>query len=186
MKTIGKKVSLLVLSVALVFISCSKDDDPKEEQKASILGTWIGKSAELKSINEADPASFFEELRETLINSGISGDEVETLVKGIEESLATGFSETFQKTSITFKDGGTFETTDGQNNDTGTWEFDENEEEIVLDKGTEKEFLLSKVSLTSSKLEGMVESKEFVDVESDGSEEELTITYTLNYDRSSN
>ena len=185
-KTLKNLLLLIVAFAILTFVSCAEDDDgPDGEISGTLIGTWTGGSATVNSflVNGEDISSFIEDFIQLLIDSGLSQEEANVFAEEFENGFAEGFTEIFEGT-FTFNEDGTYSVTDSEGSDSGTWELANDDQTVVIDRGTEDEIELEIVSLTESRFEGLiVEFIEDGDLDGDGIDDTIALSVSIVFTR---
>jgi len=171
---------LALFSSMLVLFSCSEDEPSGGEISGTLVGTWTDGTATINSftINGEEISNFLETLKQLLIGFGTSEEQAEVFISELEGELKEEFTETFEG-SIEFKDDGTYVATDSEGADIGTWELIDDNQSILFDKGTDDELTVRIVSLTESRLEGLIEEVETEDIDDDGDSDTISVSVTI-------
>ncbi len=173
------------ISMLALMTSCSEDEDEiPGDVSGSIVGTWTGGTATLNSftVNGEDFSVYIEALIQELIDAGFPVEDAEAFFDDFEEAFVQGATETFDGT-LTFNADGTYESTDSEGTDTGTWELIKNDESILIDKGTDEELEIQIISLSDSRFEGLIEDEEVDDFDDDGVDDTFAISVSITLTR---
>ncbi|GEM_PF-1992695 len=179
-----KLFSLCAVALMLLFTGCGDDDSAPDGVAGTIVGTWTGASATFDSflIDGQDVSALIEELRQVLIDLGGSEAEADEFAQEFEDSLTEALTESFEGT-FTFKADGTYEVSDDQGTDSGTWEVTNNDQALLFDRGTTDELEIEIVSYSDTRFEGLVDIEEQDDIDDDGSANTIAATLRIVFTR---
>lgn len=158
---------LLIVSGALVFVSCSNNDEDGDPQ-SPIVGTWTYESADISITIEGQ--DFLDYLIEAF---GLTQAQAEEFEADFEDTMND-----FDGMSWSFTKDGKFTVTSPEGNETGTWSLSSDNTKLSLTSDGDTEVIDVK-SLTSSKMELTYEETFEDDMDEDGENEELEISMLL-------
>lgn len=141
----GTKYFLLAGLMAFALVSCDKDkDEDSAATEAELIGTWNITSSETDfTVNGVPIMDFIMEA------FSISEEQAELMLTQMLEEYGEDLEITG---TVEFKDDNTYVmVTDGVT-DTGTWELQSGGKEIIMDKGTEDETVITVKKSTSSEI----------------------------------
>ncbi len=167
-------VFVLVTLFGVGLWSCGSDDDSPSVTPA-IVGTWVYESHTVNvSINGQNSLQFLVE------NMGLSEAEAlmfQNIFLGQLEDASQ-----FQGFSIQFRADGTFQLTDSEGVESGTYELRNNNTLLVLDDG-EEVVELEVTELTNNFMTVVVEEGEEFDITDDGEDETIEIQFSLRFQK---
>ncbi|WKK73535.2 lipocalin family protein [Marivirga salinae] len=156
---------LLILAIgAFMFQSCNDDETAKE---GDVEGKWdvTGLAFDI-TINGESLSSFYSD-----------ADQADSF----ESSIEALYGASFEGASIEFKSDGSYSSTDTDgSNDTGTWSLNSDGTLLTMDGGTPNEFSFDIITSTKNSLViGYSESNSTQDLNQDGSNDELKISFDI-------
>lgn len=136
--TILRNIFFVLLSAGIVFTSCNKDD----ENKNDLIGTWTFSTAtfDAKVGNKPLNQYFIEDM-------GLSSSDAQLAVSLFNAQLQQNFSGT-----VVFRSDNTYTSTMGGQSETGTWTLSSGGNQLTLDPATGDATVLDVVTLTSDLL----------------------------------
>jgi hypothetical protein len=166
MKPLFQKSIFAVLLTALIFSSCKKDtkSDP-------IIGTWTaGTTTFTATVGDLTLNQYFVEVM------GLTQEEADSYTAIYELILQQAFTGT-----MTMKSNNTYTSTLGGTADSGTWSLNSDQSELTITSGTDGPTTLDVVELTSSKLRLHTTEITQEDLNSDGTDENITVTIDVTF-----
>lgn len=168
-----KYLYLLVLPLLSFFISCSSDDENEIGTEEDLVGTWTLDDASLEFL--IDDMDFIQWLVDNLELTSAQADEFEDI---FAESYTDGFNGT-----LTFNEDGTYTANLDDESETGTWAFSGTTLTLNPDVTSDTPSELTVLTLTSSALVIEFSETEDVDLEQDGTNETLSISFQLSFSK---
>jgi hypothetical protein len=161
MKILFLRSFFLVLITGLILSSCSKNDTKTDP----IVGTWTtGTSTFSVMVGDKTLTQYFVDVM------GLSQADAESNAALLETFMKLAFTGT-----ITFKSNNTYTSNLGGTADSGTWSLNTDQTILTLVSSTEGPMVYTVSELTSSKLHVQVSGTTPYDLNSDGTDEILSI-----------
>ena len=173
MKTLLEKMKyFLMFSLALLILTQCGGDDEGDSNVDDLIGTWTASSVTFEfDIGGQTLTQFFQDA------FGISEADAQLLVDAFEQ----GFDGTIQ-----FKEDNTYDSSFDGDIETGTWTLSSDAMTLTLDPDLEDDnTVFNVVTLNSSTLIISLTETEMEDFDGGGTEETLTITLELSFDKAS-
>ncbi len=161
-----RNFSLIILT-GFVLAACSKKNGTSND----LVGTWTaGTSTITAMVGNKTLTQYF------------------TVVLGLSDSVAQAYTNLFNQTaqqsiagSFQVKSDGTYTSTLGGTNDTGTWKLSSDGKTLTVDSSSELPITFNVVDLTSNKLHVTFSQTDSEDLNGDGIPETITINIDLTF-----
>jgi hypothetical protein len=166
MKPLFQKSIFLVLLIGLTLSSCKKDtkSDP-------IIGTWTaGTTTFTAMVGDKTLNQYFIDIM------GLTQEEADSYTALYSAIVTASFTGT-----ITIKSNNTYTDNLGGSTDSGTWSLNSDQSVLTITSSTDGPTTLEVVELTSSKLRLHTTEITQEDLNSDGTDENITVTIDITF-----
>jgi hypothetical protein len=166
MKLLFLRSFFLVLITGLILSSCNKNDTKSDP----IVGTWTtGTSTFSVMVGNKTLIQYYVD------EMGMTQSDAES-----SAALFETFMQLFFTGTMTFKSNNTYTSNLGGTADSGTWSLNTDQTILTLVSSTEGPMVYNVIELTSSKLHVQVSGTSPYDLNSDGTDEILTVDIDIN------
>lgn len=166
---------VFIFSSAILISACSDDDNPVSQAESDLIGVWTGKSFSLDmKVNDTPVLQWYQE------ELGLTDTEAQQIIELIVEGLADGFSGT-----IEFKADHTFVSNfGGEPEETGTWQLTDSDKKLTItDTSDNSTTVFDIVTLNSTTLTVRFGETDSGDLDGDGTDENITLTFELTFEK---
>ena len=158
-----------VLILGLVFSGCSKDKKTND----NLIGTWtVGTTSFNAMVGTKTLEQYFTDVM------GLTGTEAQVYSAVVNQTIQQSFTGTIQ-----FKSDNTYSSTLGGKNDTGTWSLNSGGTQLTINSSSSGTQVFDIVQLTSSVLKVGVTNQISEDLNSDGTQESITVTADVTFNK---
>ncbi len=159
----------LVIFAGIILSSCKKDETSSND----IVGTWT-----------SGTATYTATVGDKSLNQYLMDDlGLTTFEAQAYEAAFNQFTQQSLAGSIELKKDGSYTSTLGGSNDSGTWSLSDNGKTLTIDSDTDAPLTFNVVSLTSDKLHVTYTETQSEDLNEDGTPETVTIDIDLTFNK---
>ncbi len=163
------RILIMVILTGSLLSACKKD----ESSPKNIVGTWTAGTVTYTTM-VGDKT-----LNQYLIdNLGLSSVEAQLYAAIFDQTTKQSLSGTIQ-----IKSDGTYTSTLGGSNDTGTWSLSPDGKTLTIDSDNDSPVILNVVDLTSTKLHVTFTETDSEDLNEDGTPETLTVNADIIFNK---